>query len=59
MIERMTGSSPEYRQVARETGISQETLSRRAAHSAENLVPRQSPHSTRMWSVVSRRSPLV
>jgi len=52
MIERMTGSNPESaRQVARETGISQETLSRwlRLAHRLPEVAAKRQTSKT--WSV--------
>ncbi|HKN67727.1 MAG TPA: hypothetical protein VJW73_15695 [Gemmatimonadaceae bacterium] len=52
MIERMTGSNPESaRQVARETGISQETLSRwlRLAHSLPDVAAKRQTGKT--WSI--------
>jgi 5-methylthioribose kinase len=52
MIERMTGGSPESaRQVARETGISQETLSRwlRLAHRLPEVAAKR--QTTKTWSI--------
>jgi 5-methylthioribose kinase len=52
MIERMTGGSPESaRQVSRETGISQETLSRwlRLAHRLPEVAAKR--QTTKTWSI--------